>query len=206
MRRPSASLIVATTALFVSLGGTGLAASHYLLTSTRQIKPAVLRELEKRGPRGQPGATGAAGATGPQGPGAIAINFTSSSNTQTAPELVKTVGPLSLFSLCADGGGTYSVDVVAATAGWTLAGEAVSSAASPIAPTPISTTPTTPTVVNAFYAGGGGPGYLTAVITNGSATYNLSIAVDSGNVQLAADEGTAPPNCTWRGTITPTSG
>jgi len=54
--------IVAWLALFVALGGTGMAASHYIITSTHQIKPSVLKQL-----REARGATGATGTTGPQG-------------------------------------------------------------------------------------------------------------------------------------------
>jgi hypothetical protein len=38
-------MLVALIALVVALGGTALAASRYLITSTSQIKPSVLREL-----------------------------------------------------------------------------------------------------------------------------------------------------------------
>jgi hypothetical protein len=37
--------LVAFIALFFALAGTGVAASHYLITSTSQIKPSVLRAL-----------------------------------------------------------------------------------------------------------------------------------------------------------------
>lgn len=48
--KPSATLLVACLALFVALGGTGLAASRYLITRTSQIKPAVLRTIMGAGP------------------------------------------------------------------------------------------------------------------------------------------------------------
>jgi hypothetical protein len=51
--------LVAWLALFVAMGGTSIAASHYLINSTRQINPKVLRKLK--------GNTGATGAGGPQG-------------------------------------------------------------------------------------------------------------------------------------------
>src|SRR5271165_5431502 len=61
-RRPSPATIIASLALFFSLGGTAIAAHHYLITSTGQIKPSVLKKLT-----GNTGATGAAGATGLRG-------------------------------------------------------------------------------------------------------------------------------------------
>jgi hypothetical protein len=73
-RRPSLSVVLAALALFVALGGTAIAASHYLITSTNQIKPSVLVKLEqamakeRQGPRGKPGTTGGAGAPGAPGP------------------------------------------------------------------------------------------------------------------------------------------
>jgi hypothetical protein len=59
------SATAAWLALFFSLAGTGLAASHYLITSTSQIKPSVRRGL--RGMRGPEGAAGPIGATGAPG-------------------------------------------------------------------------------------------------------------------------------------------
>jgi hypothetical protein len=56
--------VMATLALFFALsGGAAYAASHYLITSTKQIKPSVLSSL-----KGKAGAAGAPGAQGPQGP------------------------------------------------------------------------------------------------------------------------------------------
>ena len=68
MKRPSAPLAISLAALFFSLGGVGLAASKYLITSTSQIKPSVIADLRgKQGPRGLPGETGPPGPQGPAG-------------------------------------------------------------------------------------------------------------------------------------------
>ncbi len=62
-RRLSYANVVATFALFFAMSGGALAASHFLITSTKQIKPSVLKSL-----KGANGANGASGATGPVGP------------------------------------------------------------------------------------------------------------------------------------------
>jgi Collagen triple helix repeat (20 copies) len=74
-------------ALIVALSGTAVAASHYIITSTSQIKPSVLRALHARtgvkgtpalagtqgppGPPGVPGPAGAQGVAGPLGPAGV---------------------------------------------------------------------------------------------------------------------------------------
>src|SRR5256885_12061618 len=54
--------VIATLALFFALSGGALAAKHYLINSTKQINPKVLKAL-----KGNRGAKGATGATGPPG-------------------------------------------------------------------------------------------------------------------------------------------
>jgi hypothetical protein len=64
------SNIVATLALVFAMSGGAFAAQHYLITSTKQIKPSVLRSLRtpsKPGPTGASGSSGGVGLTGPQG-------------------------------------------------------------------------------------------------------------------------------------------
>jgi hypothetical protein len=55
-RKPSAATIIACVALFFSLSGAGIAASHYLISSVSQIKPSVRAALRgSAGPQGAPG-------------------------------------------------------------------------------------------------------------------------------------------------------
>lgn len=64
-------MAVALLALFIALGGTAFATTHYLITSTTQISPKVLTKLKGKtghaGPRGRAGTTGAPGAPGAAG-------------------------------------------------------------------------------------------------------------------------------------------
>jgi hypothetical protein len=64
---PSPAMVVALLALFVALGGSAIAARHYLINSTKQISPKVLAKLKgNAGPPG-PAGTGAAGKEGARG-------------------------------------------------------------------------------------------------------------------------------------------
>jgi hypothetical protein len=70
--RPSYSAVVSTLALLLALSGGAFAATHYLINSTRDINPRVLRALQGRngaaGPKGPQGDAGLQGTQGPQGP------------------------------------------------------------------------------------------------------------------------------------------
>jgi Collagen triple helix repeat (20 copies) len=59
----SPATAIASLALVFAMSGGAYAAGHYLITSTKQIKPSVLRQLT-----GKAGANGASGLAGPQGP------------------------------------------------------------------------------------------------------------------------------------------
>jgi Collagen triple helix repeat (20 copies) len=86
MRRPiSYANVAATLALVLSMSGGALAASHYLINSTKQINPKVLKKLRgntgkqgpagKEGPRGPSGTNGATGSVGPTGPAGTAVAY-----------------------------------------------------------------------------------------------------------------------------------
>ncbi|MGA8364494.1 MAG: hypothetical protein WB709_08220 [Solirubrobacteraceae bacterium] len=62
----SPATLIASFALVFAMTGGAYAAKKYLITSTKQISPSVLKQLQ--GKAGAPGAQGAAGAQGAQGP------------------------------------------------------------------------------------------------------------------------------------------
>jgi hypothetical protein len=69
IRKPSASVVIASLALFFALGGSAVAAHHFLITKTSQIKPSVRHAL--RGNEGPEGAQGQTGPAGPAGPSVL---------------------------------------------------------------------------------------------------------------------------------------
>lgn len=64
-RIPSPAVIVAVAALIVAMTGSAIAANKYLITSTSQISPKVLKKLH--GAVGKPGTAGVDGADGADG-------------------------------------------------------------------------------------------------------------------------------------------
>jgi len=69
----SPATVIASLALVFAMTGGAYAAKKYLITSTKQISPSVLKSLQgKTGPGGAAGAAGAVGSQGPAGPGGVA--------------------------------------------------------------------------------------------------------------------------------------
>ncbi|MGI8571427.1 MAG: hypothetical protein ACR2L9_02140 [Solirubrobacteraceae bacterium] len=66
LRRPSSPLVISILALVIATSGTALAASHYLITSSKQIKPGAiaLRNLSRGARSALHGANGRAGPPG----------------------------------------------------------------------------------------------------------------------------------------------
>jgi hypothetical protein len=82
--------IVATLALLFAMSGGALAATHYLITSTKQIKPSVFKALKgangKNGASGSAGTPGAKGQAGPAGPaGPAGTNGTNGTEGKEGP-------------------------------------------------------------------------------------------------------------------------
>jgi hypothetical protein len=98
--------VIATLALVFAMTGGAFAAGHYLITSTKQISPKVLKALAgKNGANGAPGAQGPQGPAGPSGPagkeggaGANGANGTSVTSTESKSK----VGP------CKEGGSAFT--------------------------------------------------------------------------------------------------
>lgn len=102
-RRPSSSTVIAAAALFFALGGSAMAARHYLITSTSQIKPSVLKALQ-----GAAGAAGAVGSAGPAGPtGSVGPQGPAGTVGSVGPQ--GPAGPTNLSSLTIVAGESKSV-------------------------------------------------------------------------------------------------
>jgi hypothetical protein len=79
-RRVTYANVVLTLALVFAMTGGAYAAKRYLITSTKQISPSVLKALAgkpgpagKEGPAGKNGVSGSAGLPGPQGPPGVGV-------------------------------------------------------------------------------------------------------------------------------------
>jgi hypothetical protein len=114
-RHLSYANITATLALVFAMSGGALAAKHYLINSTGQINPKVLKKLRgNRGSRGLPGISGIEGPAGPIGPaglsgaigGSKAFNTSSGEETLNFAPVANQPEPVASLSLPA---GSFSV-------------------------------------------------------------------------------------------------
>jgi hypothetical protein len=98
--------VVATLALVFAMSGGALAATHYLITSKKQISPKVLKELKGgNGAAGAAGAVGAAGAPGKEGAaGKDGTNGSGGANGESV--LVSELAP---GAECKEGGSKFEV-------------------------------------------------------------------------------------------------
>jgi len=118
-RHLSYANVAATMALVFAMGGTAIAAKHYLITSTKQIKPSVLKALTgntgKTGPAGPqgipgaPGGTGSTGKEGPQGPGATQLDLELPASTSPSFSKVGSVAGINFEAKCGENAGTHEV-------------------------------------------------------------------------------------------------
>jgi hypothetical protein len=117
-RHLSYANVAATLALVFAMSGGALAAKHYLIESTSQISPKVLKKLKGRagasgrtgasgpagpaGAAGAPGKDGAAGKDGARGPSdAFAASGNGAAFTETKSTLVSVNLPAGSFTLVA---------------------------------------------------------------------------------------------------------
>lgn len=97
-RNLSYANVTATLALLFAMSGGALAAKHYVIDSTSQVNPKVLKKL--KGAPGKNGAVGPQGASGPQGPagtngkdGTNGSNGTNGTNGATKVTVRTATGP-----------------------------------------------------------------------------------------------------------------
>jgi hypothetical protein len=104
--------VAMTFALVFAMSGGAYAASKYVISSTKQINPKVLKSLQ-----GKPGTNGAPGPAGPAGPagqagsagekGAAGTNGTNGSNGANGESVVSSV--IAKNAHCASGGAEFKV-------------------------------------------------------------------------------------------------
>jgi hypothetical protein len=99
--------VAMTLALVFAMSGGAFAASKYLITSTKQIKPSVLKQLKgKTGPTGKEGPKGANGTNGTNGEkGAPGTNGNPGANGKSVVAGVELGG-----TNCAEGGSNFEVE------------------------------------------------------------------------------------------------
>jgi hypothetical protein len=144
--------VAATLALVFSMSGGALAANHYLITSTKQISPKVVKAL-----KGKTGKTGNTGPTGPQGPqGTAGVQGSAGQNLTAETTLPSGHSESGAFSAA----GGYDAGLGGKEFGWIGAGITyVQPLAAPIAEKNIIDVKTT-TATHCPGVGHADPGYL----------------------------------------------
>jgi len=112
-RRLTYANVAMTLALVFAMSGGAYAAKRYVITSTKQISPSVLKQLKgsngKSGPAGPTGPAGPAGPTGPAGSvgkdGASGKDGTNGTNGESVVSAQLPVGN----STCSEGGSEFTV-------------------------------------------------------------------------------------------------
>ena len=106
-RRLTYANVAVTLALVFAMSGGAYAAGRYVITSTKQISPKVLKSLQ--GKAGKAGANGAAGATGSQGPaganGEDGVNGTNGANGSNGVGVTSSAEPKG--ANCKEGGSKF---------------------------------------------------------------------------------------------------
>lgn len=112
--RPTTAIVAALVAVLAIGGGSAVAARKYLITSTKQVSPKVLKKLKgKTGKTGARGATGTQGPTGPAGPagadGSNGLNGTDGTDgTDGANGATGARGPSDAIIGYDDAGGSFT--------------------------------------------------------------------------------------------------
>ena len=108
-RRFTYTNVAMTLALVFAMSGGAFAASKFVITSTKQIKPSVLKQLQ--GKAGKAGAAGAQGPVGPQGPpGANGKDGTNGANGTNGTSGKSVVSAVASGAECKEGGTKLEVE------------------------------------------------------------------------------------------------
>ena len=112
-RRLNYANVTATLALVFAMSGGALAAKHYVINSTSQLSPKVLKALKgktgKTGPAGNPGAAGKEGppgkegAQGPPGKNGTGAPLFFKAPANTGPTVIATLDGAQILAECTAG-------------------------------------------------------------------------------------------------------
>ncbi|HUA10684.1 MAG TPA: hypothetical protein VMA83_01600 [Solirubrobacteraceae bacterium] len=95
------------------MSGAAVAAQHYLIRSTNQISPSVLKKLRGRtGAAGKQGATGREGPAGPPGPGAVLFSVDLPASTSPTFTKVGSYDGIALEAECAQNETTHAARLI----------------------------------------------------------------------------------------------